>query len=189
MNIENQERDKQFVDKKFIDEQFINKLMEICEELKNGELQNENYNSVIFAGHFIKKFKEKDIKVEDITIDLIDELQNRRVYPLWHILACVLNVYEFYDPELSDKYIVVCYIDCDEIVYCKTKIIGGIDELDLSRKDLEICDVEKVIDLDNDEFIASEDLTEYHGRNNVLKAMSVIRKEFPGGTQFMEINL
>ena len=74
-------------------------------------------------------------------------------------------------------------------MYCKAKIIGNIDELDLSRKDLEIGDVEKIVDLDNDEFIESEDLTDYHGRNKILKAMSVIRKEFPVGTQFVMLNL
>ena len=167
----------------------ISKLKEIYEELQNGELQNERYNSVIFAGHFIKKFKEKNINVEDITIDLIDKLKNNRNYPLWHILECVLSVYEFYVPELSDKYIVVCYIGHEEIMYCKAKIVGNIDELDLSRKDLEISDVENIIDLDKDEFIANEDLDEYHGRNKVLKAMRIIRKEFPGGTRFVPLNL
>lgn len=175
--------------KRFADERFIKELMEICDKLKNEELQNEQYNSVIFAGHFIKKLQEKNIKIEDITTGLIDELQNMSAYPLWHILACARNIYEFYDPKLSDKYVVVCYIDSDEIVYSKAEIIGNIDDLDLSRKDLEICDIETTIDFDHDEFIASEDLTEYHGKNKVLKAMSVIKKEFPGGTQFVFINL
>jgi hypothetical protein len=175
-------------DKKRV-EKFTRELMEICEELRNGELQNERYNSVTFAGHFIKKFKEKNIKIEDITIDLIDKLKSDRNYPLWHILECVLSVHEFYVPELSDKYIVVCYIDNEEIMYCKAKIIGDIDELDLGRKDLEIGDIEKIIDLDNDEFIANEDLDEYHGRNRVLKALRIIRKEFPGGTRFIYVNL
>lgn len=196
MSVEDQEREikmdiyeKRKRDGKFVDEQFINDLTEIYEELKDEELQNENYNSVIFAGHFIKKFKDKNINIEDITIDLIEELQNRRAYPLWHILSCIKSVYEFYEPELSDKYIVVCYIYHEEIMYCKAKIIGNIDELDLSRKDLGIDDVEKIIDLDNDEFIASEDLAEYNGKNKILKAMSIIRKEFPEGTQFVMINL
>jgi hypothetical protein len=189
MNMENQEKDKQFAKGKFVDEQFINELIEIYEDLKNEDLKNEQYNSVIFAGHFIKKFKEKNIKMENITTELIDELQNRRTYPLWHILACALTIHEFYDHELSDKYVVVCYIDWEEITYSRAKIIGNIDELDLSRKDLEIYDVETIVDLDNDEFIANEDLSEYHGKNRILKAMSVIKKEFPGGTRFVAINL
>lgn len=175
-------------DKKRV-EKLTDELIEIYEELKDGELQNENYNSVIFAGHFIKKFKEKNIKIEDITADLIDELKDKRNYPLWHILSCVNSVYEFYDPELSDKYIVVCYVDYDEIAYCKAKIIGDIDELDLGRKNLEPDDIGEIVDLDTDDFIASEDLTEYQGRNKVLKAMNTIRKEFPGGTQFVMVNL
>ena len=198
MNIENQDKqfleekvvngkfaDGKFADEKFIDEQLIKDLTKIYENLKEEELKNENYNSVIFAGHFINKFKDNNIDIEDITIDLIGELKDRRLYPLWHILECVKAVYEFYEPELSDKYIVVCYIDREEIMYSKAKIIGNIDDLDLSRNDLELCDVEKVIDLDNDDFIASEDLSEYHGRNRVLKAMATIRKEFPIGTQFI----
>jgi uncharacterized protein (UPF0297 family) len=175
-------------DKKRV-EKITSELIEICEELRKGELQNERYNSVTFAGHFIKKFKEKNIKIEDITIDLIDKLKDKRNYPLWQILECILSVHEFYIPELSDKYIVVCYIDNAEIIYCKAKIIGDIDELDFGRKDLEIGDIEKIIDLDNDEFIANEDLDEYHGKNKVLKALRIIRKEFPGGTRFVSVNL
>lgn len=189
MNIENQDTDKQFLEEKFVDEQLIKDLTEIYEDLKDEELKNENYNSVIFAGYFIQKFKDNNIDIEDITIGLIDELKNRRSYPLWHILECVNTVYEFYEPEMSDKYIVVCYIDNEEIMYCKAKIIGNIDDLDLSRSDLELCDVEKVIDLDSDEYIAGEDLSEYHGRNRILKAMATIRNEFPIGTQFITTNL
>lgn len=184
MNTEDDKRDK-----KFIEEQFTNELMKIYEELKNGELENELYNSVIFAGHFIKKFKEKDIKIEDITYDLICKLENEGNYPLWHILLYVNNIYEFYDPELSSKYIVVCYVGNGEIAYCKAKIIGDIDDIDFSRKDFEPGDIENVIDLDNDEFISREDLSEYHGRNKILKAMNIIRKEFPEGTQFVVVNL
>jgi hypothetical protein len=33
------------------------------------------------------------------------------------------------------------------------------------------------------------DLDENHGRNKVLKAMRIIRKEFPGGTRFVSVNL
>jgi hypothetical protein len=74
-------------------------------------------------------------------------------------------------------------------MYCKAEIIGNIDELDLCRKDLEICDIENIIDLDNDDFIDSEDLSEYNGRNKVFKAMNIIRKEFPGGTRFVSVNI
>lgn len=184
MNIENQKQTKNFVD-----EQFLNELIEIYEDIKNGDLKDENYNDVIFAGHLIRKFKEKNIKIEDITKDVIYEFQHNGNHPLWHILTCVNSVYDFYDPKLSKKYIITCYIDNDEIIYCKAKIIGDIEKLDLSRNILEKGDVEKIIDLENDEFVASEDLNEYQGRNKILKAMSIIRKEFPGGTQFVAINI
>ena len=184
MNVENQEKDRQLAE-----EQFVREMMRIYDELRNGDLQNEIYNGVIFAGNFINKFKEKNVNIEDITIDLIDKLKDNRNYPLWHILACVRSIHEFYEPGLSDKYVVVCYVDNEEIMYCKAEIIGNIDELDLCRKDLEICDIEKIVDLDNDVFIDIEDLSEYHGINKVLKAMNIIRKEFPGGTRFVSINI
>ena len=166
-------------------------IIKIYEKLFSKTKSKYNYTSIKNVNEQIKELEKNNIDIGEINDKIIYYIQrNKDRYFIGSMIEYLHNVYVFFKPELRDKYVVICYLDYDEIKYTKGKICEDTKDIKhiKSNKILDTEDLEGLADDNNSDIIGAEELCNCC-KGSTKKTMDKIKSKFPKGTNFLMVSL